>query len=109
MSRAAGSADSWKACSIRPPPESVHPVPADAARHAPLRALTGIIGMKTAVPVSAQPLRPDRYMMSDESTPATLCALPAEGPYTAGHRPDRDRPSGTACPAGGGGPAAEVR
>lgn len=48
-------------------------------------------------------------MMSDESTPATLCALPAEVPYAAGHRPDRDRPSGTACPVGGGGPAAEVR
>lgn len=48
-------------------------------------------------------------MMSDESTLSTLCALPAEGPYAAGHRPDRDRPSGTACPAGGGGPAAEVR
>lgn len=109
MSRAAGSADSWNACSVQPPTESVHPVPADAARHAPLRALTGIIGMKTVVPVFVQPLRPDRYMMSDEPTPTTLCAQPAEGPYAAGRRPDRGRSSGTAFPTGGGGTAAEVR
>ncbi len=48
-------------------------------------------------------------MMSDEPTPATLCAQPAEGPYTAGRRPDRARSSGPAFPIGGGGPAAEVR
>ncbi len=65
--------------------------------------------MKTVVPVFVQPLRPDRYMMSDEPTPATLCAQPAEGPYTAGHRPDRARSTGPAFPIGGGGPAAEVR
>ena len=48
-------------------------------------------------------------MMSDESTPANLYALPADGPDTAGRRPDRDRPSGTAFPTGGGGTAAEAR
>ena len=48
-------------------------------------------------------------MMSDEPTPTILCALPAEGPYTAGHRPDRDRPSGTTFPTGDGGTVAEGR
>lgn len=65
--------------------------------------------MEKVLGVLAQPLRPDRYMMSDEPTPATLYALQADGTDTAGHRPDRARSSGPVFPIGGGGPAAEVR